>query len=91
MKRLLSTILIACLIAFFAVNGWGATWYIDKRCANNGNGTAQSCAALANGAGAWKALTNAMDNSKTGAGSHTYEYQTCSGGGSFDFNFNFGF
>lgn len=49
MKRLFLTFLFLLI----ACPAWGATYYIDKRCTNSGNGLAESCAATSGGSGAF--------------------------------------
>lgn len=50
MKRL---ILIIISLLCFAVPAWGATYYIDPDCANNGDGTTVDCAASSGATGAF--------------------------------------
>jgi hypothetical protein len=79
--KLFYTVIIAYLISFllFAGGAWGATWYVDKRCANNGNGTAASCAAGAGQAGAWNSPSMALQSDNVSASTHTINVVTGSG------------
>lgn len=56
------------LFLFLAAQGWGATYYIDKRCANEGNGSAPTCAASVNGPGAFKGFTRSTEPTFVPAG-----------------------
>jgi len=50
------------LLLLLAFEAGAATWYVRPStvCANNGNGTAYSCAASAGAAGAWRAMTGVV-------------------------------
>ena len=37
---------------------YGTTWYVDNACPNNGDGTAQSCAASPGAAGPFNSIAN---------------------------------
>lgn len=62
MKRLI----LSLLILLWAGTGWAGTYYIDKRCQYDGDGTASACAAGAGQAGA-SALTLLIDGGVDGA------------------------
>lgn len=66
--------LIKHFIFLFVVvsNASAATYYVDKRCTHNGDGTADSCAPGAGGVGAINDIQDAMDRTATVPnGSHT--------------------
>ena len=53
-------ILIIFVTLFLASVSQAATFYVDNTCANNGNGTASTCAASAGAAGPWNTIKNAL-------------------------------
>jgi len=62
------------------------TFYVDNSCANNGNGTASTCAASAGAAGPWNTIKNALQVADCGSMSngdileikgHTSQDRTC--------------
>ena len=79
MKRIL---LITLMILGFVTQGWATTYYVDKRCANNGNGTALNCAESPGGAGAWNEIWYVLERSNIPNGTHTVEI--VQGSGAYD-------
>src|ERR1035437_1344671 len=65
-SRFLILLLIVQLsLGFFAfpvnqAKASGTTYYVDNSCANNGNGTAQTCASSPGGAGPFNSIANAQ-------------------------------
>lgn len=57
-KVFLVFIILCCATPSFAAN-----WFVRQSCANNGDGTASSCASGSGGAGSWKGFSNIAWNS----------------------------
>ncbi len=69
---------------FIGAEANAATYYVDKRCANNGNGTSAACASAPGGAGAWNSLVEITQTASVPSGSnHTINIATGSGPYSF--------
>jgi hypothetical protein len=56
---------VACLVPLLATAG---TFYVDKSCSNNGDGTDATCAASSGGIGPWNSLARASDCPGMGEG-----------------------